>query len=267
MSQADILTRIIEHKYIEIADRQQRISLASLKTAVTNAPLPRGFTSALKTSATAGKPAVIAEVKKASPSKGIIRKDFDVASIVSSYVDAGATCLSVLTDENFFQGNDEYLEVARSQCGLPILRKDFIVDPYQVYETRAMGADCLLLIVSALSEEKLTELYQLARSLSMDVLIEVHDADELAQALRLTPDLVGINNRNLHTFETSLDVTIELLPHIPDNCLVVTESGIHTREDVDLMNRHGVYSFLVGESLMRVPDPGVKFRELFGDLT
>ncbi len=264
MSQADILTRIISHKREEVAARKSNRPLAELEALLPKADVTRGFVAALQQQVKAGQQAVIAEVKKASPSKGLIRPDFDVSAIVTSYVKAGATCLSVLTDEHFFQGSDDYLLEARGQCQLPVIRKDFIVDPYQVTETRSLGADCLLLIVSALPGIELEALYAQAVSLGLDVLIEVHDTAELERALALSPQLIGINNRNLHTFETSLEVTLDLLPLIPDNVLVVTESGIHTRDDVERMNQHGVYSFLVGESLMRVPEPADKFRELFG---
>ena len=264
MSQADILTRIISHKREEVAARKSNRPLAELEALLPKADVTRGFVAALQQQVKAGQQAVIAEVKKASPSKGLIRPDFDVSAIVTSYVKAGATCLSVLTDEHFFQGSDDYLLEARGQCQLPVIRKDFIVDPYQVTETRSLGADCLLLIVSALPGIELEALYAQAVSLGLDVLIEVHDTAELERALALSPQLIGINNRNLHTFETSLEVTLDLLPLIPDNVLVVTESGIHTRDDVERMNQLGVYSFLVGESLMRVPEPANKFRELFG---
>ena len=263
MSQADILTRIISHKRDEVEARRSLKPLAELEALLPKADTTRGFVAALQKRVRAGRQAVIAEVKKASPSKGLIRPDFDVPAIVASYVKAGATCLSVLTDEHFFQGCDDYLLDARGQCLLPVIRKDFIVDPYQVIETRALGADCLLLIVSALPGDELEALYEQAIAVGLDVLIEVHDAAELERALALSPQLVGINNRNLHTFETRLEVTLDLLPRIPEDVLVVTESGIHHRADVERMNEHGVYSFLVGESLMRVPEPADKFRELF----
>jgi indole-3-glycerol phosphate synthase len=210
-----------------------------------------------------GKPAVIAEIKKASPSKGIIRANFDPVEIAKSYAEAGATCLSVLTDIDFFQGFDAYLVDARNACDLPVIRKDFIVDAYQVYEARVMGADCILLIVAALDDAKLTELSDLAAELGLDVLVEVHDEAELERALKLPNKLVGINNRNLRTFETSLDTTLSMLDKIPDDRLVVTESGIHTPEDIKLMRDNNVNCFLVGEAFMVAEDPGEKLRELF----
>ena len=210
-----------------------------------------------------GNAAVIAEVKKASPSKGVIRADFQPTDIAQSYQDAGATCLSVLTDEKYFQGSDAYLEAIRSVVELPLLRKEFIVDAYQIAESRLIGADCVLLIVAALSPHSLRAFYAQARDLGLDVLIEVHDADELALALSLEPQLIGINNRNLKTFETSLTNTYNLLDSIPDDVLVVTESGIHTRDDVQAMREHDVHAFLVGEAFMRADDPGAALRTLF----
>lgn len=211
----------------------------------------------------AGRSAVIAEIKKASPSRGVIRDPFHPAEIARSYAQGGATCLSVLTDVDFFQGADAYLQEARAACTLPVIRKDFIVDPYQVYEARALGADCILLIVAALEDDTLRALNSLARELGMDVLIEVHNAEELARSLPLGNRLVGINNRNLHTFEVSLEHTFELLAAIPEDRIVVTESGIHTPEDVSAMRARGVNSFLVGEAFMRAPEPGLKLAELF----
>ena len=210
-----------------------------------------------------GCPAVIAEIKKASPSKGIIREDFNPAEIAASYAQGGATCLSVLTDMEFFQGADEYLALARQSCEIPVLRKDFMIDPYQVYESRVIGADCILLIVAALGDATLLELSQLAHHLNMDVLVEVHDKEELERALRLNCRLIGINNRNLRTFETKLETTIELLAGIPEDRIVVTESAIHTRQDIELMLDNGVNAFLVGEAFMRAAQPGEKLAELF----
>jgi indole-3-glycerol phosphate synthase len=211
-----------------------------------------------------GNPAVIAEIKKASPSRGLIRDDFDPVAIAGSYAEAGATCLSVLTDEHFFQGNDAYLAAARDVVTLPVLRKDFTVDAYQLYEARALGADCVLLIVAALDAHQLQEFHQLARGLGLDVLVEVHDAFELEAALTLDPALIGINNRNLHTFETKLDTTYALLERIPENIVVVTESGIRDPVQVSEMRARGVNAFLVGEAFMREPDPGAALRALFG---
>jgi indole-3-glycerol phosphate synthase len=210
-----------------------------------------------------GEAAVIAEIKKASPSKGIIREDFDVVEIAKSYAAGGASCLSVLTDHDFFQGHEDFLIAARGACELPVIRKDFIVDPYQVIESRAIGADCILLIVAALDDQTLASLHQQAGSLGMDVLVEVHDRDELERALRLDLELVGINNRDLRTFDTSLHTTLDLLELVPDDCLVVTESGIHTRDDIALMRKHDVHAFLVGEAFMRAPDPGQELKQLF----
>ena len=211
----------------------------------------------------AGDPAIIAEIKKASPSKGVIREDFDPAAIAKSYSEGGAACLSVLTDRDFFQGSPEYLQAARNACDLPVIRKDFIVDEYQVYEARAMNADCILLIVAALGDAQMAELNGLAIHLGMDVLIEAHDAEELDRALAVSPSLVGINNRDLRTFDVSLDTTLNLLAQIPSDCIVVTESGILTAEDVSVMRNRDVNAFLVGEAFMRAENPGAKMQELF----
>jgi indole-3-glycerol phosphate synthase len=260
----DILNKILARKQQEIEARQQQVSLADLQRRVDQASTPRGFVAALQLRVDRGQAAVIAEIKKASPSKGVIRENFDVVEIAKSYQAGGASCLSVLTDQDFFQGHEDYLVAARAACELPVIRKDFIVDPYQVVEARAIGSDCILLIVAALEDEVLAELHAQARLLGMDVLVEVHDRDELERALRLDLELVGINNRDLRTFDTSLDTTIQLLELIPAGCLVVTESGIHTREDVVLMRQHDVHAFLVGEAFMRQPDPGQGLLELFG---
>ena len=223
----------------------------------------RGFVEAIKARINSGESAVIAEIKKASPSKGVMRDNFKPAEIAVSYENGGASCLSVLTDIDFFQGCDEYLQQARSACSLPVLRKDFMIDAYQVYEARAMGADCILLIVAVLDDAQLSELAELAHQLGMDVLVEVHDAEELQRALHLNTTLVGINNRDLRTFETSLQTTLSLLATIPDDRIVVTESGIHTPADVALMRDNNVHAFLVGEAFMRVDEPGEKLKALF----
>jgi indole-3-glycerol phosphate synthase len=231
---------------------------------VGDADAPRGFVSSLEKKISSGRAAVIAEIKKASPSRGILRKDFKPAEIASSYERGGAACLSVLTDVDYFKGADEYLQRARAACSLPVIRKDFIIDPYQVYEARVLGADCILLIVAALGDAMLGELSQLAVQLGMDVLVEVHDHVELERALEVPGRLVGINNRNLRSFETRLDVTLGMLEKIPDDRIVVTESGIHTPADVALMRANGVNAFLVGEAFMKAADPGEKLVELFG---
>ena len=258
-----ILNRILARKHQEISARRQMASPDSLQQQADAASAPRGFVAALKRRVEQGESAVIAEIKKASPSKGVIREHFDVVEIARSYAAGGASCLSVLTDQDFFQGHEEFLVAARSACQLPVIRKDFIIDPYQVVESRAIGADCILLIVAALDDEALKSLHQHARKLGMDVLVEVHNREELDRALKLELEMVGINNRDLRTFDTSLDTTINLLELIPAGCLVVTESGIHSREDVALMRQHDVNAFLVGEAFMRVPDPGQGLRELF----
>lgn len=259
----DILVKILNRKKEEIAERSEMIPLAKLKEQARSIPPTRGFVNALVSKVEAGKPAVIAEIKKASPSKGVMRPDFDPIEIAESYEKGGAACLSVLTDIDFFQGCDAYLVDARNACDLPVIRKDFIIDPYQVYEARVMGADCILLIVAALDDEKLKELSDLASEIGLDVLVEVHDEDELDRALKLPNKLVGINNRNLRTFETSLDTTLSMLDKIPDDRLVVTESGIHTPEHVKLMRDNNVHTFLVGEAFMVADDPGEKLDELF----
>jgi indole-3-glycerol phosphate synthase len=261
----DILKKIVQRKQEEIQERTQRRSLESLQQAVATAPAPRGFVAAMQAKLAVGEAAVIAEVKKASPSKGVMRENFIPAEIAKSYERGGAACLSVLTDIDFFQGCDEYLQQAREACALPVLRKDFIIDPYQVYEARVMGADCILLIAACLSDERMQALSALAVELGMDVLVEVHDGEELQRTLPLNLPLVGINNRNLRTFETRLETTLELLAQIPQERIVVTESGIHTPQDVALMRGNGVNSFLVGEAFMRAEEPGEKLAELFQD--
>ncbi len=259
----DVLKKILARKVEEIADSCERESLKALSQRAANASQVRGFLQSMQDKIATGQAAVIAEIKKASPSKGVIREHFDPAAIAKSYQQGGACCLSVLTDRDFFQGGPEYLQQARSVCDLPVIRKDFIIDPYQVYEARAMGADCILLIVSALGDAALRELYGLAQHLEMDVLIEVHDRDELDRALQLSPPMIGINNRNLRTFEVTLDTTLAMLDHIPQDCLLITESGIVTEQDVTVMRTNNVHAFLVGETFMRADSPGDALHELF----
>ena len=259
----DILKKIIKRKEQEIDSRVKKRSIEELIEVAKDADPVRGFVDSMKNSISAGNPAVIAEIKKASPSKGVMRENFVPAEIAKSYQAGGASCLSVLTDIDFFQGSDLYLKQARAACDLPVIRKDFIIDPYQVYEARAMGADCILLIVSVLNNMKLNQLYSLARALGMDVLIEVHDEEELIRSLPLEADLVGINNRNLRNFDTSLNTTLDMLSQIPDERIVVTESGIHSVEDVKLMRDHNVNAFLVGEAFMRAEEPGDELNKLF----
>lgn len=260
----DVLQKILARKAEEVAARVVRVPLSEMRRRAAAADAPRGFVAALERKIAAGQAGVIAEIKKASPSKGVLREHFDPPAIARSYERGGAACLSVLTDIDFFQGADEYLQQARAACALPVLRKDFMIDPYQVHEARAMGADCILLIVSALDDAQMAELAETAAQLAMDVLVEVHDAAELERALRLPCRMIGINNRNLRTFETRLDTTLELLKRIPADRLVVTESGILTSADVKLMRDHNVHAFLVGETFMKADDPGQKLAELFG---
>jgi indole-3-glycerol phosphate synthase len=259
----DILRKILKRKQEEISGRSARISLQEVTERCKTAPPVRGFVQAIENKLAAGQAAVIAEIKKASPSKGVLRDDFRPAEIAKSYEQGGAACLSVLTDMDFFQGSDKYLKQARAACSLPVLRKDFTIDPYQVYEARAIGADCILLIVAALGDTQMSELAGLARHLGMDVLVEVHDAAELQRALQLETPLIGINNRDLRTFETTLETTLELLDQIPADRIVVTESGILTSADVALMRGNGVHAFLVGEAFMRAEEPGEQLRLLF----
>jgi indole-3-glycerol phosphate synthase len=265
MNTPTVLRRILERKRSEVSERAANISLTELIERAASEREPRDFIAAMRSRIADGKPAVIAEVKKASPSKGVIRADFDPAAIARAYERAGAACLSVLTDIDFFQGADAYLQQARSATVLPVLRKDFVIDPYQIYEARALGADCILLIVAALKEHAglMAQLESVAHDLGMAVLVEVHDAPELELALQLQTPLVGVNNRDLHTFSTSLQTTVDLLASMPDNRLVVTESGISTREDVAAMRARGVEAFLVGEAFMRKPDPGEALLSLF----
>lgn len=260
---ADILTRILARKYEEVALRKKQISQAQLIEFCSDLPDPRGFVTAMHDKISRGLPAVIAEIKKASPSKGVIRENFVPADIAVSYANAGAACLSVLTDVDFFQGSDAYLTQARDACPLPILRKDFIVEEYQIYESRALGADCVLLIVAALNDSQLRNFALLAKMLQLDVLLEVHDEHELQRALQVDVPMIGINNRNLRTFEVSLDVTLNLMLDVPSHRLIVTESGILTRSDVARMKDNGIHAFLVGEAMMRAQDPGLELQTLF----
>ncbi|XTQ93936.1 indole-3-glycerol phosphate synthase TrpC [Xanthomonas sacchari] len=260
---SDILRTILARKADEIAARSARVPLAELVARAEAMPPTRGFARALQAAIANGDPAVIAEVKKASPSKGVIRPDFHPADIAVSYEFGGAACLSVLTDEDFFQGHDRYLQQARDACTLPVLRKDFTIDPYQVYEARTLGADCILLIVAALDDLQLAELSSLALQLGMDVLVEVHDIDELERALQVPAPLIGINNRNLRTFEVSLQTTLSMQNAVPRDRLLVTESGILGPDDVALMRGAGVHAFLVGEAFMRAEEPGEALRQLF----
>ena len=260
---ADILKTILAQKAEEVARRQANLPLAALQEIATGASSPRGFYQALRSKADAQKPAIIAEIKKASPSQGVIRENFKPVEIAVDYAMNGATCLSVLTDKEFFQGSEANLQMVRERCPLPVIRKDFMIDAYQIHESRALGADCVLLIAAALDDVLLKDLADTAKGLGMDVLIEVHDAEELERALKLDNKLIGINNRNLRTFEVSLQTTLSLKNQIPDDRLIVTESGIHTPADVQLMQDNGIYTFLVGEAFMRAESPGQKMRELF----
>lgn len=259
----DILKKILARKSEEIAERQAKIPLVELKQRVQDAPSQRGFYQAILDKLEQNQPAVIAEIKKASPSKGIICENFDPARIAKSYADAGATCLSVLTDEDFFQGSDAYLGQAKDACSLPVLRKDFIIDAYQIYESKFIGADCILLIVAALTDTQLQELAGVGLELGMDILVEVHDREELERGMMLRTPLIGINNRDLRTFDTTLETTLGLLVDIHEDRTVVTESGIHSQDDIKLMRKNNVHTFLVGEAFMAAPDPGGKLKELF----
>ncbi|UVE17374.1 indole-3-glycerol phosphate synthase TrpC [Pseudomonas sp. LS44] len=264
MSVPTILEKILARKVEEVRERSSVVSLAELEREARAADAPRGFANAMLEQARRKQPAVIAEIKKASPSKGVLRENFVPAEVAKSYADGGATCLSVLTDVDFFHGADRYLQEARSACNLPVIRKDFMVDPYQIVEARALGADCVLLIVSALADAQMAELAAVAKDFNLDVLVEVHDGEELERALNtLDTPLVGINNRNLHTFEVSLETTLDLLPRIPRDRMVITESGIMNRADVELMEISEVFGFLVGEAFMRVENPGAELQRLF----
>ena len=260
----DILQRILAVKAKEVAAAKTQRPLSAMRIAAAAMPEPRDFAGALRAKVAVGEAAVIAEIKKASPSRGVLREDFDPAAIAASYAGHGAACLSVLTDQQFFQGSADYLRSARAACSLPVLRKDFMLDAYQVYEASAMGADCILLIVAALNPRRMQELAAIATDLGMAVLVEVHNSVELDRALELKTPLIGINNRNLHTFETRLDVTLGLLKRIPPDRIVITESGILQPADVSLMRDNGVDCFLVGEAFMRAPDPGAELARLFG---
>lgn len=261
---SDILNQIVAVKRQEIAAALKKKSLAAVRADAESRVLTRDFVGALRVKIAAGHAGVIAEIKKASPSKGVLRDDFVPADIAQSYAEHGAACLSVLTDRQFFQGQPDYLKQARASCELPVLRKDFMVDPYQIYESRAMGADCILLIAACLDDAQMADLEAIALGLDMAVLVEVHDGAELDRALKLKTPLLGINNRNLRTFDVSLDTTLALRARVPSDRLLVTESGILARTDVQRMRDAGIHAFLVGEAFMRAPDPGVALAELFG---
>ena len=258
-----MLDRILLRKQDEVAALKQQRALPVVQALARQQPPARGFVAAVSQRLAVGQTAVIAEIKKASPSKGVIREDFQPAAIAAEYEAGGAACLSVLTDRDFFQGDDAYLQAARAACTLPVLRKDFTIDPYQIWEARAIGADCILLIVAALEDDLLHQLYETACEAGLDVLVEVHTAEELHRALALDARLIGINNRDLHSFDVSLDVTLGLLEQVPADRILVTESGIVTAEDVALMRQHQVNSFLVGETFMRAPSPGKALAALF----
>ena len=263
MNTPTILKKILDTKAVEVAERSAKFSLADMKAKAFDQPEARGFYRAMQNKITAGQAAVIAEVKKASPSKGVFREDFDPARIAASYEEHGAACLSVLTDKDYFQGCEDFLQQARNAVSIPVIRKDFLIDPYQVYEAKAIKADCILLIVSALSDMQLQDLAGISEELGMDVLVETHDAAELESALKLSTPLIGINNRNLHTFDVTLDTTFGLLDKIGPERMVITESGILNRDDVAAMQQKDVNAFLVGEAFMRADNPGEKLAELF----
>ena len=259
----DILVKILKRKSEEVAERSAIVSVKQLQQQCESADAVRGFIQSIENKIANKQSAVIAEIKKASPSKGLLRENFVPAEIAKSYADNGAACLSILTDKDYFQGDEEYLKQARAACTLPVIRKDFIIDPYQVYEARAIDADCILLIVAALDDVILQSLFNLAHELGMDVLMEVHDKDEMRRALKTGARLIGINNRNLRNFDTSLETTLSMLDMVSDEHILVTESGIHTKEDVQLMRDNNVNAFLVGEAFMRADNPGEKLAELF----
>jgi indole-3-glycerol phosphate synthase len=261
---SDILKKIVEVKREEVAAAKKRVPLEAMREDALGRVLTRDFVGAMRAKIAAGQSAVIAEIKKASPSKGLLRADFIPADIAQSYAEAGAACLSVLTDRQFFQGQNDYLKQARASCDLPVLRKDFMVDAYQVYESRVVGADCILLIAACLEDDRMAELEAIALSLDMAVLVEVHDRVELERALKLKSPLLGINNRDLRTFEVKLETTLSLKELVPPGKLLVTESGILARPDVERMREAGVHAFLVGEAFMRAEDPGMALQALFG---
>tara|TARA_R110000868_G_scaffold69261_1_gene204166 strand:+ start:43868 stop:44662 length:795 start_codon:yes stop_codon:yes gene_type:complete len=263
MSQPTILNTIVQRKAEELAQDQAQMSLANLMTLAMHADAPRGFISAIQAKLDTQQPAVIAQINRGSPSKGILREHIDVAELAQDYEQAGAACLSIITDRDFFLCEREYLPQARTACGLPLLCKEFIIDPYQVYQARSWQADAILLIAATLEDNQMRKLHDCAVELGMDVLIEVHDAKELERVLTLETTLIGINNRNLHNFETSIETTIDLLPMIPDDKIIVSESGIHTVDDVKRLRDHNINTFLVGESFMRAEQPGEKLKELF----
>lgn len=264
MSQpSDILIKILNRKREEIAERSKSVSIEMLKQQCKDADPVRGFIKSIENKINNQQSAVIAEIKKASPSKGVLRENFEPAEIAKTYAAHGAACLSVLTDKDYFQGHESYLQQARAACSLPVIRKDFIIDAYQVYEARAINADCILLIVAALDDDNLQLLFDLAHELTMDVLMEVHDEVEMQRALKTGARLIGVNNRNLRTFATSLDTTLSMLDMVNENHILVTESGIHNKADVQLMRDNKVNAFLVGEAFMRADDPGEKLAELF----
>ena len=262
---SDILNTILARKAQEVAALKLRVRLEDQRARAADVAATRGFEAALRAKITKGVSAVIAEVKKASPSKGVLRADFNPAQIAISYEAGGAACLSVLTDVDFFQGTDAYMQAARAACSLPVLRKDFVIDAYQIYEARALGADCVLLIASALQDSRLTEFSELSRELGLDALIEVHDGEEMARALATSGSLIGVNNRNLRTFETNMDTSVTLKRGFPDSRLFVTESGVYSSVDVEKLCAAGIHAFLVGEAFMRQPDPGAALSALFGD--
>ena len=262
MNPDGILAEIIAHKRRQVAAANAAHSMASLEAELSDAPAPRDFAGAVRDRIDKGKPAVIAEIKRASPSKGLIRKDFDAGRHAVEYSEAGAACLSVLTDEKYFQGSLDHLREARTATELPLLRKDFMIDPYQIAESRLAGADCILLIVAALTDSELAELAACAAELNLDVLVEVHDREELERALQLDCELIGINNRDLRNFHTSLDTTLDLLPHVPADRLLITESGIGGPGDMRMMMDRGVFGFLIGETFMRAPEPGTELRNM-----
>ncbi len=259
----DILVKILNRKREEIIERSAKVSIEKLKQQCESADAVRGFITSIENKINNKQFAVIAEIKKASPSKGLLRESFKPAEIAQNYANHGAACLSILTDKDYFQGSEEYLKQARTACNLPVIRKDFIIDPYQVYEARTIDADCILLIVAALDDENLQSLFNLAHELNMDVLMEVHDKQEMHRALKTGARLIGINNRNLRNFDTSLDTTLSMLDMVNENHILVTESGIHNKDDVQLMRNNNVNAFLVGEAFMRAENPGAKLAELF----